>query len=68
MHPKPQVIVEFEEHLFADGAGIDHRVPVEEGRPLGETALRRRDGRLFSHEMPGELASDAVDGMALWHG
>ena len=40
VHAQPQVVVELEEHLLADGAHGRRGAPVEDARTLGEPALR----------------------------
>jgi ParB-like chromosome segregation protein Spo0J len=67
VHPKPEPVVELEEHLLADGFGVDHHVVVELGGPGRESPLRRRRGDALTHEMQRELARNSVDGVTLWH-
>ncbi len=67
MHPEPDVLVEGEEHLFADRAHLRGRPAVEDGGTLGEPALGARGGHGPPHEVAVELTRDAVDGMPLGH-
>jgi hypothetical protein len=60
-------VVELEEHLLADGAGIRHFEAVEPGGTVGETALRRGDGDPVADKVQRELPRYAMDGMTLWH-
>ena len=67
MHAQPQVVVELEEHLLADGAHRDRRAAVDDARALREPALRAGCRHLTTDEVAVELAGDPMDGMALGH-
>ena len=68
VHAQPQSVVELEEHLLADGLGVDHLVPVEWAGARGEAALRRGGRDALADEVQRELARDAMDGVTLGHG
>src|SRR5690606_25879287 len=67
VHAQPELVIELEEHLLADGLRLHDLMPVEFGRSRREAALRRahRDGR--SGEVRLELPRDPVNGVTLGH-
>jgi len=67
VNAKPKTVVEFEEHLLADGFRVGHHPAVDLRGITGKAPLRRTDRRLLADEMQRELARDAMDGMTLGH-
>ena len=60
-------MIELQEHLLTDGAGISHGVPAELRGTGHEPSLRGGNGDPVADEVALKLAGDAVDGVTFWH-